>query len=358
VSSSLLIVYKDPLTIRRASQVTGPGASLFDATPIPTPTSLPSLPTGVFALPLGQAQESNPGCLVQPNQLSAWSCKMTFAPLVLTVNTTLPAGGPPLVSLAALPKPDGGIQYGLQSPALTVRPMQLVIDFDYKMYGPAYHFSAMYNKVVVLSAEEFTAGSSFNKRDGDGEQPPFRRRFQVMPGDTPWFCIWNETYIEGYIYVADNSSAAAFPTAWPSNAYPTSIPMQTLAPTPVSSVAAETTQQTTTPQRRGDSDYPKYPPYPRIVKVEERRLPDSPQPYCQKMLLLDNGQFTVAPGNNGNPVTVLLQERDPEMRDFYPSSLAPPTSSSTKASKRKRQGQNPQKRTDPADSCHCQWMFS
>lgn len=353
-----LILNNVLLTSRRASQVTGPGASLFDATPIPTPTSLPALPTGIFALPLGQAQESNPGCLVQPNQLSAWSCKMTFAPLVLTVNATLPVGGTPLVSLAALPKPDGGIQYGLQSPDLTVRPMQLVLDLDYKMYGPAYHFSALYDKIVVLSPEEFTAGSSFNKRDEDGDQPPFRRRFQVMPGETPWFCIWNATYIEGYIYVGDNSSAAAFPTAWPSNAYPTSIPVQTSAPTPASSAAVETTQKATSPQRRGDNDYPKYPPYPRIVKVEERRLPGSPQPYCQKMQLLDNGQFTVASGNDGNPVTVLLQEQDPDMRDFFASSLAPPASSSTKTSGRKRQAQNLQKRTDPTDSCHCQWMFS
>jgi hypothetical protein len=263
-----------------------------------------------------------------------------------------------MASLAALPTPDGVIQYGLQPPALTVRPMQLVLDLDYKMYGPAYHFSAMYDKVVVLSAEEFTAGSSSNKRSGGGDQPPFRHRFQVMPGENPWFCVWNATYIEGYVYVADNSSAAAFPTAWPSNAYAASIPVETSTPTPTSSAAAGITQRATSPQRRGDDDFPKYPPYPRIVKVEERRLPGSPQPYCQKMQLLDNGQLTVVTSNNGKPVTVFLQEQDPEMQDFLPTSAEEAASSSTNATERKRHAQALQKRTDPTDACHCQWMFS
>lgn len=334
-----------------APQMTGPGATLFDATPITAPTSLPSLPTGAFALPLGMPQESNPSCLVQPNQLSAWSCKMTFAPLVLTVNTTLSGDRPPMASLAAFTKPDGGIQYGVQPPALTGS-MQLVLDLDYKMYGPAYHFSAMYDKIVVLSPEEFTAGSNYNKRDQGGDKPPFRHRFQVMPGDNPWFCIWNSTYIEGYIYVADNSSAAAFPTAWPSNVYGTSIPIETSTPTVTSSPPAGITPRAAPPRPRGDSEYPKLMPYPRIVKIEERRLPGSPQPYCQKMLLLENGQITVAPGNNGNPITVPLQEQDPEMGAF----LAPPPRNGPNTNATGRRDAL-QKRTDPADACHCQWMF-
>ncbi|KAF2867555.1 hypothetical protein BDV95DRAFT_610475 [Massariosphaeria phaeospora] len=340
-----------------AAQVTGP-SSLFDATPIPTPTALANLPAGNFSLPLGIAQESSPGCLRQPNQLSAWSCKMTFAPLKLTINNTLLSRPDqaqsirPMASMEAFTKPDGGIQYGLQPPQLVVQPMQLVLDLDYKAYGPAWHFSARYDKIVILKPDEFVAGASLKKRDDD--KPSFRHRFQVMPGDSPWYCFWNETYIEGYIYVEDNSTAASltsFPTAWPSMPFDTTIPVETAMPlTAATDATVASSAQSTPPpspvERRGDSDYPRLPPYPRIVKIEERRIPGSPQAFCQKMLLLDNGQLTESQSASGDPIKVFLQEEDPTLDEFFAGD-AP--------GRRKRRAL--QERGDPSDACHCQWMF-
>jgi len=322
------------------------GPTLFDATPISTPTSLPALPTGAFSLPLGMAQESNPSCLTQANQLSAWSCKMIFAPLVLTVNTNLSRA--PTASLAASVKADGVIQYGLQPPQVNVEPMQLVLDLDYKMYGPAFHFAAMYDKIVVLRPDDFAAGSNLQKRQGD--KPGFRHRFQVLPGENPWFCIWNQTYIEGYIYVEDNSTAAPFPTAWPTNDMGPTSTTETISPTSVSTPSPSNTSQ---PRRRGDNDIPRLPLYPRIVKVEERRLPGAPQPYCQKMLLLENGKMTPALTSNGNIITIALQEQDPDL-DAFLGRNGPPHQLSNTTNRRR---QAAQKRTDPTGACHCQWMF-
>ncbi|KAF2178849.1 hypothetical protein K469DRAFT_325320 [Zopfia rhizophila CBS 207.26] len=387
-----------------APQKSPPTGSMFDASPIPTPSALPSLPAGAFALPLGMAQESSPSCLTMANQLSAWSCKMTFVPLLLTVNNSLPNGSPqPMASIQPFTKPDGGIQYGVQPPTLLMQPLQLVIDQDYRAYGPAFHFQGVYDKVVVLTPDEFQAGASLRKwngddsngfanngnnnggggngngngniLNGDGGQPGFGHRFQVQPGDTPWYCVWNQTFIEGYIYVIDNSTGASF-TGFPS-AFPTpfgsSIPVEPTGPPPSVTDAphsrvfnGEPPPPTPTPtsfQRRGDGDYPRPPPYPRIVKIEERRLPGAPQPYCQKMLLLDNGVIVPAQDNQGNAVKVQLQENNPSLEEFLlsansprpnPSSSSLPASANTSSAGARR---DLEKRRDPAGACHCQWMF-
>ncbi|CAO2647758.1 Nn.00g086800.m01.CDS01 [Neocucurbitaria sp. VM-36] len=358
------------------SQVTGPNGSLFDAIPISTPPGLAPLPTGAFSLPLGIPQESNPGCLTQANQYSAWSCKMTFAPLVITINNTSNSdGSKQFASMKGGPAiPDGAILYGLQTPQLDFKEMQLVLDLDYKAYGPAYHFSARYDKLVILRPEEIslTTGSSAPAKRQDDKG--FRQRFQVQPGDYPWYCFWNSTYIEGYIYSEDNSTAASF------TAFPTQATLSTPSPTSVDSAAfgvataaaatsaggvtspTQPAQVTATPSPVARRDVPTDPsspsrmaPYPRIVKIEERRLPDSPQPYCQQMVLLDNGNITPAPNGKDSPVRIWLQESDPSYEEYF-SAQATQTSSSTKKSKRELTLEK-QRRSDPGDACHCQWMF-
>ncbi|KAF2473196.1 uncharacterized protein BDR25DRAFT_129549 [Lindgomyces ingoldianus] len=369
-------------------QVTGPSGSMFDAYTIPVPSSLPPLPTGAFALPLGVAQEASPGCLPMANQLSAWSCKMTFVPLLLNMSylppsPTVSSGTQPqpVATMQPYTKPDGGIQWGVQPPSIPSQALSLVMDNDYKAYGPAYHFQTRYDKIVVLSPEEFSAGASLRKRNqgpkgGDGDnKAPFRHRFQVMPGETPWYCVWNQTFIEMYIYVTDNSTAAtftAFPSVWPSNnpfqssipteatSTPTSLGGSAAPSTTFGSVTAPNTPSPTPLHRRGDSDYPHLLPYPRIVKIEERRLPGAPQPYCQKMRLLDNGAVVPEMNGSGAPIKVLIQEDDPSLEEFLLSAGGPPpnpSATSNTPNNNSNRRRDLAKRRDPAGACHCQWMF-
>jgi len=306
---------------------------------------------------------------------------MTFAPLVITINETVIGDETfQVASMNSGPSvPNKSILYGLQSPVLEMKPMELVLDLDYRAYGPAYHFSARYDKLVILPPEELNLGSGLKKRDDQ----KYRQHFQVKPGDYPWFCYWNGTYVEGYIYSEDNSTAASFtsfPTQWPT---PTSSESGTsstaavtvaaaMATTSSSSLSASTQPAAVaaTPSsvpmngviphagRDTSSDAsspPRMPPYPRIVKVEERRLPNSPQPYCQQMLLLDNGQITPAPAPNDSPIRIWLQESDPSYQEYF---AAQSTEAPTSDKKGKRQSPSGmQRRSDPPDACHCQWMF-
>lgn len=345
---------------------------MFDAVPISTPPGMAPLPTGAYALPLGIPQESNPGCLTQANQYSAWSCKMTFAPLIITINdTTESTGSRQLASMQqGFSVPDNTILYGLQTPILDSQELSLVLDLDYRALGPAYHFSTRYDKLVILRPEELGAGSGFMKRQDD--MGP-RQRFQVRPGEYPWYCFWNNTYIEGYIYSQDNSSAASF-TALPSLASTvTSGPISSSTAAVAVSTAAATlsgvtqtstaTQAAPTPaaaMRRdlGPDAYSpaRMAPYPRIVKIEERRLSDSPQPYCQQMFLLASGQIVPAADGSGGPVKVLLQEHDPSYEEYFAAQTMSATSNSKRKDKREAAA-DVQRRSDPSDACHCQWMF-
>jgi len=80
--------------------------------------------------------------------------------------------------------------------------------------------------------------------------------------------------------------------------------------------------------------------------MEERRVPDSPQPVCQKMQLLDSLELAPAYDSSGNTIIVKLQESDPSMSQF--SQAAGTTTASPTGL---------EKRGDPSNACHCQWMF-
>ena len=291
---------------------------------------------------------------------------MTFAPIILTINNTgVDSDGntQQKVSIRGGASLDGVIQYGVQTPQLDLEPMQLVMDLDYKNYGPAYHFSARYDKIVVLRPEELTAGSFLKKRQTTDDMSS-RQRFTVQPGDYPWYCYWNHTYIEGYVYAEDNSTAASFtalPTMWPTNSpssttsdtttFAAATPAPTSTTTTLSTAAAEIVPTSSSVVRReatadAAASSPRIPPYPRIVKIEERRLPNSPQPYCQRMVLLENGNIAPAPNGNDPAVALWLQEQDPSYEEYFSVMTA------TTQSKR-----DVERRSDPSDSCHCQWMF-
>jgi hypothetical protein len=311
---------------------------------------------------------------------------MTFAPLVITVNDTETDDGETIqvASMGSGPSvPNGSILYGLQTPLLDMKPLELVLDLDYKALGPAHHFSARYDKLVILRPEELNnlgSGSGLGLTNRQSEDA-FRQRFQVKPGDYPWYCYWNQTYIEGYIYSEDNSTAASitsFPTQWPTTS-PTPISLDTVSiEVPSAEVITTTAEITTTitttssysslptviqsaevvsptpsliPAVKRDSasdasSPPRMSPYPRIVKIEERRLSDSPQPYCKQMLLLDNGEITTAP----IPNQIWLQETDPSYEEYFASDRSTTTG-------RKGKRLENQRRSDPPDACHCQWMF-
>ncbi|KAB2575972.1 hypothetical protein DBV05_g5421 [Lasiodiplodia theobromae] len=354
--------------------------SLFDASSIQViPTGLPALPVGKYALPIRSPDVSSNECLTSSEQNDAWSCNVDGPPLEINVRSYGKAN-----SYAMWLSPldnTTGVNYGSQAPNIEPQALSLVTDLDNPTDGPAWHFQTLYDKIVILRPEDFAAGQKLVSRDahssssgdyggddGSSSYPPyppdgfnmpsgFRSRHQVVAGDKPWYCIWNSTFIETFIYVEQNTSAAmstgvssglSSATSYATPAQSTStVPATTTYPSPVTIVstntaAAITTSPSTAQRRDTDSDNIQW--YPRIVKIEERRTSTKEQAYCQQMQLLDDGRM-VPVLQDGQTIVVKLSESDPDYSDYK-------SGSSSKSSKRALD-----KRDDPSNACHCQWSF-
>ena len=102
-------------------------------------------------------------------------------------------------------------------------PFLLVSDKDDPANGHAYYFLTTYDKVVVLPGNALSGGSNKIRRDypgGSGAWGVTKETAEI--GDRPWFCYWNSTSVEGFLYVDKPmfssmapSSASATPTPSP-----------------------------------------------------------------------------------------------------------------------------------------------
>ncbi|ELR07834.1 hypothetical protein VC83_01060 [Pseudogymnoascus destructans] len=376
-----------PLTIPVSGDYYTTVTTTLDATPLPSlPTSLPTLPTGTFSLFMSSALESTGLCLENMSQLLAWSCDMPPARIQVTI-ANLGLDAPKTSNHAfSLKLPDGaqqGFSYGTQPPVFRPKNvMTLVSDYDDPYLGPAWFFQVTYDKVVILPAELLpapsakartrrgnveavgdttatasdaaaaptssttTAPSTNNYSGGDGSgwpTPPgtYPRHSVVLAGSTPWFCYWNGTLLETFVYPNASSKASEkWASSYGASSTTASGYGRTSVPTDAGAVTAA--GGTTT----GTSGL--LPPYPKVVKIEERRMPRGAydQPYCVQMRISAD-RATAAPvrGADGSAVVVMLDERV----------------GASGGSKAERDGVEMEKRMGwgkrgMAQECHCGWV--
>jgi len=147
------------------------------------------------------------------------------------------------------------LTYGMQEPIITFNtPSILVTDNHDPIGGPAYLFQKSYDKLVILPES-----TSIARRGAVGSGQGV-----VQPGDRPWFCYWNETLLEVFIYsnlILISSEASA-----------TSI-----------STSTSTISLADAPVPTGSSRYPK------AIKMEDSVQSGAPDPYCQQMEIANDG---------------------------------------------------------------------
>lgn len=393
---------------------------MFDASFIPAPTGLPALSAGTYVFPLGIPQEQQKACLTSGDQYTAWSCNVP--PMSLWGDVAAPPSGYNIMKLyPAPPAPFDGppprfnFTYGAQPPK--VAPMQRVFwvqDLNEPGRGPALHFQTTYDKLVILEESEFGQGkrkrmvSQYGTptdfpytplgehKPGETPLPPpprgggvRHRNSMLQTGDSPWYCYWNQTFIEGFIYVNQNStsnngrtdSAAATTTlsgSAPTFSFSGLSPAPTATPTSVTNhqaraalsqlevhlkrmAAASPSKDYTIPKSSGPPQK-----FPFVFKLTERRTPGSGQqagmaPYCQKMFVPPEGPPYPVHDDDGRPTVVHLNENDPSPQDFStalrkPEKTGAATSSSTSTGAHKREVSQFEKREDPPKGCHCLWI--
>lgn len=170
--------------------------------------------------------------------------------------------------------------------------MNLVKDLEQAQFGPAWFFQAPYDKIVVVGEKGFTSSKKRGNYDRDDSFYDFRRKGVAQPGEKPWFCFWNATLLETFIYVNNTSSGASAAALTTSSS-----PSITAAPT------------TTAPGQYARPSF--LPTYPNIIKVEERRIPNSPKPYCNQMQILDDGTAVPNLDEDGDAIRIELDETVP-----------------------------------------------
>lgn len=396
--------------------------TLFDATIIPTPSDLPPVPTGVWSMFMGRSSEAGDNCLTDTAQHASWKCDVFGPPLRLQI---LPSPEDEKKFLASVDSFENDellqygvpLEYGVVPPKLMSRSMDLVEDFDERSRGPAFHFQARYDKVAVISDLEFAAGFGLRHRR---HTTPNRARDskddrKVLAGHEPWICQWNNTFIEAFMYISQRTSndtpplsSGTVPSSTPSPEYmPPSQPEQTppsatTAPQdePMSIFSASPVTAAPVPTSSDDSDddgddakhnkrmphfadarseklrrYKERPPsLPVMMKIEERRLPDSPPPQCQKFVLQENGEL-VPKHRDDDENSLVIIELDEEPVDYsdYAVQLGyhiytdeddqgETSRRRTRRSKGRLSGRDAVEnlsvgREEPPNSCHCQWML-
>ncbi|KFY79734.1 hypothetical protein V498_08906, partial [Pseudogymnoascus sp. VKM F-4517 (FW-2822)] len=334
-----------------------------DATPLSSlPTGLPTLPTGTFSLFMGSFDETQALCLEDNAQNPAWSCDMPPASLEVTINSLgldAPKTGNHAFSLKLPEGATKGFSYGTQPPVFRPKNvMTLVSDYDDPHLGPAWFFQVNYDKIVILPEEALTAPAARVKRGDDvddddyttataspnpttdiptstasaastptpsssapatnnlnggsgsnsGPWPPppdsYPRHNVVGAGSSPWFCYWNGTLLETFVYPNATSQASE---AWEAKyggaaTTATGYGKRTIEAAAVTAAGGGTTAATGTSSSGAaqtgtgtGTTAGLLAPYPKVVKIEERRMPrgDYDQPYCIKMRISGDGGTAV-----------------------------------------------------------------
>lgn len=373
--SVILRVGRVGLIGRSLPTVTVTATTLVDAEPISSPPAdLPTPIPGYYTTPLQNATSISRECVQNPREMHTWDCT-SGALMELSINVL---DSDPVV-LFNFPDNDGPldptlstVRYGAQPPILDgYTTMSLMNAKDHMEKGPAYVFHKQFDKLVILPEETFDDTILWRQRRDAvySQNYNFSEAVYAGAGEKPWFCYWNGTLLEGFIFVyqvikthdtvakrADSnlgfdgysttadyefdpssstvssfqtpatylqaSSSPVNPLSGPSSttgasaiaASSTAIP----APPNISVVYSARTRQsassasavsaseasvssTTTglaavangrildQEPPGDS-VPSYDRYPTVIKIEERRdLENQVQPYCQQMLIMEDG---------------------------------------------------------------------
>ncbi|OOF96560.1 hypothetical protein ASPCADRAFT_167493 [Aspergillus carbonarius ITEM 5010] len=251
----------------------------MDATPVTaTPTNLLTLPTGQFAIPASPKNQSK-FCVADSDYRVSWGC-LNSGKIPVVVG-----GTDEQRNITFEDSYDSAytssLTYGAQQPVFSnpTQNLTMMMDSNDLSFGPALTFMTFYDKLVIVPQDSFPSSSS-SKRDYVTEDEVvasmLSRKDTAQAGDKPWFCWWNSTVVEFFLYINQTTKEYQYSSS--------------AIVTTTTSYAAQATQG-------GSSSYSgtkrdsSIPDYPRRIKMEEKRdNPAAANPYCQQMQVLDDGQ--------------------------------------------------------------------
>jgi hypothetical protein len=229
-------------------------------------------------------------CVDETAYAKSWKCSQTPSEFEVFVGES--RGHHSIVFDYGGPTPT--FTYGAQAPYWSSSPTQalsMAVDTTDLGLGPALFFISSFDKLVIVPENDFTV-STLSKRawveDGWAQAEAYKNFKQTAQvGDKPWFCWWNNTVMEFFMYVNQSTSSSWSTTA-----------------SVDSNMAASTAQAK---REATVSDYP------RRIKMEERRDdPNRESPYCQQMQIRNDGGLALLSGQLFN-----IKENEPTPTTTY-----------------------------------------
>ncbi|KAL2810656.1 hypothetical protein BJX63DRAFT_306649 [Aspergillus granulosus] len=256
-----------------------------DATPYPgTPYNVPPIPTGQWTIPAVPKNQSK-FCILDQDQTPTWGCLSQKA-IPITIEGDKDDRKIDFGS-NQLPKT---LTYGAQAPFFTNPSinLSLVMDTSDLSLGPALSFFTFFDKLIVVPEDTLTS-SDIASRSVPEEQitGTYSKRASDV-GERPWFCWWNSTVMEFFLYINQTTKVTRYDTS------------SSLANSDSTDDDNDDNKALTTDSlsKRGDdsSDY-----YPRRIKIEEKRdYAEAQAPYCQQMQVMGDGSIqTISPATIG-----------------------------------------------------------
>ncbi|KAF7590575.1 hypothetical protein BBP40_002664 [Aspergillus hancockii] len=257
----------------------------MDATPISTiPPNLPAAPTGSYWIP-ADPKNSSKFCIIDQDYNPTWNCmKQGKIPISVTGGTDSSRN-----ITFAHETISSSFTYGAQAPLFSnpTHSLSLMMDSNDLSLGPALTFFSAFDKLVIVPQDTFSS-SSLSKRaisEDDVMAGAFHRLQTARVGDKPWFCWWNSTVMEFFLYLNQSTKETQYGS---------------------SSSQLDSTQSTDTSTSHG-SRSTSVSNYPLRIKMDEKRdYAGAQTPYCQQMQVMDNGSI--------NPIshqTIQIKELEP-----------------------------------------------
>ena len=280
----------NPTTAAVVTVTATPG---LDATPVPaTPTNLSSPPNGQFEI-APTAHNLSRFCISDQDFKTSWAC-LEDTSILFNVGGS---GNHRTATFGNQSVPNF-FTYGAQPPIFhsPTKNLKTMLDTNDVSFGPALFFYDIVDKLVIVHENAFVRDPSSSAKEAVSDTGASPESIANV-GDKPWFCWWNSTILEFFMYIdeeispdsQDNSSATASASGT-SSSNPDSMPQ-----------------------------------YPRRIKMEEKRnYPNAKTPYCQQMQVLGGGSVAPLASN-----TFEIKEIEPA-----PSSTMVSNSDSTDSSAR------------------------
>lgn len=310
-------------------------------------------------------------CFADTTLAQAWQCHLVISALRLQITKTkedsLGDYTAAITCNTSNTVANNVYSYGEQ-PFLIEKPaaLELVNDTFDTGRGPAWFKMITYTKTVIVPEGSLKDDSPKHRIRNAGKYPmgsgDFKRKGIISEGAKPWLCTWPETVLEVFIYAQQNSSVGAMtmrppppPSQSPTPSLPASTPPPGPAPPPnppdgppgksgdprwqngypegpkptekpTGTAAGSETPITTTegpsstgvfgPIDKDDIFTPPPPPYPRVIKIEERHMHGRQKPTCTKVQIQDMGEpAKPVKGPDGKPIIIEIEQtplHDPE----------------------------------------------